>query len=228
MSSRSPTPTPSPSVTDKPAAAGERVEPWSSIDEAAAHLGVRKDSVYRWIESRGLPARKIGKLWKLKLSEVDAWVNTAGASEDEAASAGTAVTHATRARDKTARREHVVMVIDDEALVRDTLGDFLADEGYRVLLASNGAHALKLLTTAAIKPSVILLDLKMPDVDGWQFRELQLRDTGMKAIPVIVLTGTPNAAVRDAAAVLRKPLRLPVIAKAIHTVLEAAQEETAR
>lgn len=223
MSSRSSTTTQSPSATDKP---NERVEPWASIDEAAAHLGVRKDSVYRWIESRGLPARKIGKLWKLKLSEVDAWVNAAGASEDDAAPSSTN-TNSARVR-KSARRDDVVMVIDDEALVRDTLGDFLTDEGYRVLLASSGAHALKLLATAAIKPSVILLDLKMPDVDGWQFRELQLRDSGMKSIPVIVLTGTPNAAVREAAAVLRKPLRLPVIAKAIKTVLEAEQEEAAR
>ena len=216
MSIRSPTPTPPVPATEKP---NERVEPWASIDEAAAHLGVRKDSVYRWIESRGLPARKIGKLWKLKLSEVDAWVNASGANEDESPSTGTGRTR------RSSRRDDVVMVIDDEALVRDTLGDFLTDEGYRVLLANSGAHALKLLATAAIKPSVILLDLKMPDVDGWQFRELQLRDAGMKAIPVIVLTGTPNAAVRDAAAVLRKPLRLPVIAKAIKTVIDTEREE---
>jgi excisionase family DNA binding protein len=221
MSSRSPTTQPTPAAGTKPTTSNERVEPWASIDEAAAHLGVRKDSVYRWIESRGLPARKIGKLWKLKLSEVDAWVNAAGANEDDAPSPGAATA---RVR-KPARRDHVIMVIDDEALVRDTLGDFLTDEGYRVLLASNGAHALKLLAGAALKPSVILLDLKMPDVDGWQFRELQLRDENTKAIPVIVLTGTPNAAVQDAAAVLRKPLRLPVIAKAIATVLEAEQEE---
>jgi excisionase family DNA binding protein len=219
MSSRLPTTTPTPSAATKPTTSSERVEPWASIDEAAAHLGVRKDSVYRWIESRGLPARKIGKLWKLKLSEVDAWVNAAGASEDEAPSPSTA-----RLR-KPARRDHVIMVIDDEALVRDTLGDFLTDEGYRVLLATSGAHALKLLAGATLKPSVILLDLKMPDVDGWQFRELQLRDETMRAIPVIVLTGTANAAVHDAAVVLRKPLRLPVIAKAITTVLEAEQEE---
>lgn len=197
------------------------VEPWASIDEAAAHLGVRKDSVYRWIESRGLPARKIGKLWKLKLSEVDAWVSSAGANGDE---------HGAQAqgpRDKAAAPRGdgpVVLVIDDEALVRETIGDFLGDEGYRVLLATSGAHALKLLAGAAKKPSVILLDLKMPDVDGWQFRELQLRDKGLADIPVIVLTGTPNATVRDAALVLRKPLRLPVIGKAIRTVLEGAEE----
>jgi excisionase family DNA binding protein len=55
-------------------------EPWVSVDELAKHLGVTKDSVYRWIERRGLPARKIGKLWKFKISEVDQWVRT-GARE---------------------------------------------------------------------------------------------------------------------------------------------------
>jgi len=49
-------------------------EPWTSVDDVVQHLGVAKDSVYRWIERRGLPARKIGRLWKFKVSEVDDWV----------------------------------------------------------------------------------------------------------------------------------------------------------
>jgi excisionase family DNA binding protein len=55
-------------------------EPWVSVDEVAQHLGVRKDSVYRWIERKGLPARKVGKLWKFKVSEVDEWVRKGAAS----------------------------------------------------------------------------------------------------------------------------------------------------
>jgi len=46
-------------------------EPWVSVDDVAKHLGVAKDSVYRWIDHRGLPAHKIGRLWKFKLTEVD-------------------------------------------------------------------------------------------------------------------------------------------------------------
>ena len=46
-------------------------ERWFSVDEVAEHLGVAGDTVYRWIENRGLPAHKIGRLWKFKLSEVD-------------------------------------------------------------------------------------------------------------------------------------------------------------
>ena len=56
-------------------------EPWVSVDDVAAHLGVAKDSVYRWIDSKRLPAHKIGKLWKFKVSEVDDWVRSGGANE---------------------------------------------------------------------------------------------------------------------------------------------------
>ena len=49
-------------------------EPWVSVDEVASHLGVARDTVYRWINSKGLPAQRIGRLWKFKLSDVDAWV----------------------------------------------------------------------------------------------------------------------------------------------------------
>lgn len=55
-------------------------EPWASVDDVAKHLGVAKDSVYRWIEHRRLPAHKIGRLWKFKLTEVDGWVRVGGAS----------------------------------------------------------------------------------------------------------------------------------------------------
>ena len=57
-------------------------EPWTSVDDIARHLGVAKDSIYRWIEHRRLPAHKIGRLWKFKLTEVDEWVRQCGASAD--------------------------------------------------------------------------------------------------------------------------------------------------
>jgi excisionase family DNA binding protein len=60
-------------------------EPWSSVDAVAKHLGVTQDSIYRWIEARGLPANKIGRLWKFKLSEVDEWVRARGAQDGEKA-----------------------------------------------------------------------------------------------------------------------------------------------
>lgn len=59
-------------------------EPWVSVDDVATHLGVAKDSVYRWIETRHLPAHKLGRLWKFKLSEVDQWVRAKGTAENPA------------------------------------------------------------------------------------------------------------------------------------------------
>lgn len=60
-------------------------EPWVSVDDVAKHLGVAKDSVYRWIEQKGLPAHRMGRLWKFKISEVDDWVRAGGANADETA-----------------------------------------------------------------------------------------------------------------------------------------------
>lgn len=49
-------------------------EPWVKAEQVATHLGVAKDSIYRWIETKDLPAHRVGRLWKFKLSEIDAWV----------------------------------------------------------------------------------------------------------------------------------------------------------
>lgn len=58
-------------------------EPWVSVEDVANHLGVAKDSIYRWIENKGLPAHKIGRLWKFKLTEVDDWVRQSGDSAQD-------------------------------------------------------------------------------------------------------------------------------------------------
>ena len=47
-------------------------EPWVSVEQVGKHLGIAKDTVYRWIESKSLPAHRVGRLWELKLSQVDA------------------------------------------------------------------------------------------------------------------------------------------------------------
>ncbi len=56
-------------------------EKWSSLEEIALHLGVSKDTLYRWIAKKQMPAHKIGRLWKFKISEVDEWVKNDGALE---------------------------------------------------------------------------------------------------------------------------------------------------
>ncbi len=61
-------------------------EPWVSVDNVATHLDVAKDSIYWWIEGKSMPAHKVGRLWKFKVSEVDGWVSAGGsqAAADEA------------------------------------------------------------------------------------------------------------------------------------------------
>lgn len=189
-------------------------EPWVSVADVAAHLGVRKDSIYRWIERRGLPARKIGKLWKLRLSEVDHWAVQHGSAStpEEQAKAGST----------TERQEgHLVLAVDDDESVRLTLCEFLGDEGYAPLAAADGFQALDLLTgTDSPQPSLIILDLGMPNMDGWQFRQALQRHPELGRIPIIVVTGDRRTNFDGAAAVLQKPLDLDLLERAMRRALE--------
>ena len=54
---------------------------WLSVDEIAEYLGVSRDTIYNWISTRGLPAHRVGRLWKFKREAVDAWVESGGAGD---------------------------------------------------------------------------------------------------------------------------------------------------
>ncbi len=56
-------------------------ERWQSVEEIAGHLGVSKETIYRWLEKKKIPAHKVGKLWKFQVSEVDGWVKSGGAND---------------------------------------------------------------------------------------------------------------------------------------------------
>ena len=58
------------------------LESWFSVEEIARHLGVSKETIYRWLERETIPAHRMGKLWKFKPSEVDKWVMAGGASDE--------------------------------------------------------------------------------------------------------------------------------------------------
>lgn len=111
----------------------------------------------------------------------------------------------------TARAPGAVLVVDDDAEIRETLEEVLSDHGYAVACASNGLEALRYLRAAA-PPCVILLDLMMPVMDGWEFRSHQRADPALSGIPVFVVTAGGNcedaARKLEAAGCLRKPLAL--------------------
>jgi len=56
---------------------------WLSVDEIAAYLGIKRDTVYKWISEKQMPAHRMGRLWKFRKDEVDAWVKTGGAAESD-------------------------------------------------------------------------------------------------------------------------------------------------
>jgi len=100
-----------------------------------------------------------------------------------------------------------VLVVEDDDVVRASLGELLEDSGYQVSFAENGKVALEVLTGGRT-PDVIVLDLKMPVMDGWQFRAIQQVDPRLGSIPVVAISADRSAAAVpiSAHAYLRKPL----------------------
>jgi CheY-like chemotaxis protein len=103
-----------------------------------------------------------------------------------------------------------ILVVEDDAEICDALVNLLEDEGFAAYRACDGRQALQVLNDLPIHPGLILLDLMMPRMNGWQFRDEQLRDDILRTIPVVVLSahGT-SIAERERmapAAVLRKPV----------------------
>jgi CheY-like chemotaxis protein len=81
-----------------------------------------------------------------------------------------------------------VLVVDDDIYVRQMIVELLEDEGYSVASAANGIEALHYLEQHAEPPCVILLDLMMPQMNGWEFRHAQRQNPALAAIPVVTIS----------------------------------------
>ena len=68
---------------------GINIEKWSTLKEVQDYLGVGRETILQWIAKRNMPAYKVGRLWKFKLSEVDEWIRSGGAADNSEASEGT-------------------------------------------------------------------------------------------------------------------------------------------
>lgn len=110
-------------------------------------------------------------------------------------------------------RRHRVLIVEDDALIRDSLADVLSDAGYEAITAANGKEGLELLRTAEL-PCVILLDLMMPVMNGAEFlRELR-NSANVAATPVVIVSAWENEAqaVEGAAqGFVKKPVRLDLL-----------------
>lgn len=100
-----------------------------------------------------------------------------------------------------------ILIVDDDQDVREILAQLLEDEGYSVESASNGREALEKLE-AMPRPVLMILDLMMPVMSGWEVMEVLRRDEGPKEVRVAIASAVPNPDVPDADAVLRKPIDL--------------------
>jgi signal transduction histidine kinase len=137
---------------------------------------------------------------------------------------------------RKSRVKYRVLVVENEKSLRASLVQLLEEKGFGVSIAANGREALALLTAEAV-PDLIILDLKMPVMDGWEFRTIQKDDPKLGLIPVLVISADarPKAAAISAQGYLRKPFdseELMVVVERILTEnaerVSARQDETER
>ena len=107
--------------------------------------------------------------------------------------------------------QHYVLVVDDDADIRETIETILSNHGLQVTGTSDGSEALAVLRSGRPHPCVILLDLMMPGMDGFEMRARMIADPSLADIPVVVVTGAGLLADRRSAELgqgtqmLRKP-----------------------
>lgn len=88
-----------------------------------------------------------------------------------------------------------VLVVEDDDHVRELVIEILGDGGFAAFGVGNGEEALQHLRRAHLHPALILLDLMMPVMDGWQFRNEQLKDPALAQIPVVVMSASDDGEV---------------------------------
>jgi CheY-like chemotaxis protein len=106
-----------------------------------------------------------------------------------------------------------VLVVDDESDIREAVAELLEDEGYDVIDAGDGAEALRM--ARQYHPSVVLLDLMMPGMSGWEFCAKRKDDPELAHIPVIVLSALGRVQGLDAVGYLQKPFELDDLLTAV-------------
>jgi CheY-like chemotaxis protein len=114
-----------------------------------------------------------------------------------------------------------VLVVDDDPNLVRLMIKFLKLEGFAPVGAGNGEEALAYLRSGG-DASVILLDLRMPVMDGWTFRREQRGDPGLADIPIVVLSGVESEHVHelDAAASFHKPVSFPEVVGVVRRLCE--------
>lgn len=107
-----------------------------------------------------------------------------------------------------------ILVVEDDKEIRESLKDVLEFEGYQIMTASNGQEAIETLKIAP-NPCLILLDLMMPIMNGWEFLKHRREFDTLATIPVAVVTAAGDSKTKDieAQAVIKKPIDLELLLK---------------
>ena len=189
-------------------------EVFLTTEEVLEYLQVNLRTIYRLIKAGKIPAVRVGRQWRFRKRDIDAWLD--GQRARPAAPVEAAVPPARQGRVR-------VLVVDDEASIRDLLAKTLALAEYDVDTAADASAALELVRAADY--SLLIADLKMPGMDGLtlirQVRRIRTE------LPVIIITGfsSESSAIEavnlGVSGYLRKPFRVPEVltaaAKALGT-----------
>ena len=191
-------------------------ESFLTTEEVLEYLQVNLRTVYRLIKAGKIPAVRVGRQWRFRKRDIDAWLETQRPRGSRAAQ-----TPAARPSAAAAGARPRVLVVDDEATIRDLLSKTLALAEYDVDLAPDGRTALERLRM--IPYDLLITDLKMPGVDGLTVIREARR---LKAdLPVIIITGFSNEASAIEAVnlgvsgYLTKPFRVPRVLAAASKAL---------
>jgi CheY-like chemotaxis protein len=114
-----------------------------------------------------------------------------------------------------------VLIVDDDVDIREILAETLSGEGFDVATAANGLEGLSVLRHLAALPSVILLDLMMPVMDGYEFLEERRLDPALASIPIAIVTaghGVDRARLEDNVPIIAKPFDVPQLVGVLHSL----------
>lgn len=124
--------------------------------------------------------------------------------------------------------QRTVLVVEDDPAVRQTITDVLEEEEYNVTTAANGDEALLTLQQAPL-PDVILLDLMMPTMNGWELHKHLQEDARLASIPVVVLSAVAGFQQRrgklDVAAIIPKPVNVTALLDAVEQAVTSSSND---
>ena len=185
-------------------------ETFLTTEEVLEYLQVNLRTVYRLIKAGKIPAVRVGRQWRFRKRDIDAWLDS---QCPRGGTRGAAVQPAPAARPASGTTRPRVLVVDDEASIRDLLAKTLALAEYEVDVAADGRAALERLRMYPY--DLLIADLKMPGVDGLTvIREAKRYKADL---PVIIITGfsTESSAIEavnlGVAGYLTKPFRVPQV-----------------